>query len=377
MKHILYFFAIAATIWSGCETKDKPAPGTFVVEAEILGVPDSVEIFLQLIEDRNLTSIDSANLINSKVTLSGNIASPQMAFINIGGSRKAINFFAESNNIQVRVHVDSLQDARVSGSKTHDDFMAFKAVMNPIDIRSEELNQEYSEASMTGDSEKMNAVISEYESLRTMHNQKIREFISQKKSSFIAPFIIREYLVYELEYAQLDSLLSSLDPVVHTSSDFEKLSDRAETLRKVAIGQPAVDFALNDPEGNPVAISSFRGNYLLIDFWASWCGPCRRENPNVVKLYQEFNPMGFEIIGVSFDRDRDQWLKAIVDDNLTWPHVSDLKYWDSEAGKLYAVNSIPATVLLDRQGIIIAKNLRGDALRKKLEELRAAEDQNI
>lgn len=373
MKKLMYVLAVAALVWSGCETENK---GGFVVDAEILGVPDSVEIFFQLIEDRSLKTIDSAFLINSAVKFNGVIDSPQMAFINIGGGRKAVNFFAENAKIKVRVHIDSLQSARVTGSATHDDLMAFKAAMNPIDVRSEELNQEYSEASMMGDNEKMTALVNEYEILRAEHTQTISEFIRQKNSSFIAPFIIREYLVYELEYAQLDSLLKGLNPVVHSSKDYIMLSERAETLRKVAIGQPAVDFALNDPEGNPIAISSFRGKYLLIDFWASWCGPCRRENPNVVKLYEEFNPMGFEIIGVSFDRDREKWLQAIDDDQLSWSHVSDLKYWDSEAGKLYAINSIPATVLLDREGVIIAKNLRGDALRNKLIELRAAEDPN-
>jgi peroxiredoxin len=145
----------------------------------------------------------------------------------------------------------------------------------------------------------------------------------------------------------------------------------------VSVGQPAPEFTLNDPDGNPIAISSFRGKYLLIDFWASWCGPCRRENPNVVTVYNDFNDKGFEIIGVSLDRDREKWLGAIESDHLTWPHVSDLQYWDSAAGKLYGINSIPANVLVDRGGIIVARNLHGDDLRKKLQELYAAEEQNI
>ena len=180
-----------------------------------------------------------------------------------------------------------------------------------------------------------------------------------------------------MEVEQLDSMLSKLDTTLYHSPDYKFLAERVAVMQKVAIGQPALDFALVDPAGIPVPISSFKGKYLLIDFWASWCGPCRRENPNVVKLYNDFNDKGFEIIGVSFDDDRDKWLKAIEDDKLTWAHVSDLQGWGCEAGKLYAVNSIPATVLLNREGVIIAKNLRGDALRKKLEELLLAEGQNI
>jgi peroxiredoxin len=205
----------------------------------------------------------------------------------------------------------------------------------------------------------------------------IYRFLGNKYNSHIAPFIIRKYLVFELEYEGLDSLLNKIDPNVRNSPDYVYLSDRLETIKKVSVGQPAPEFTLNDPDGNPIAISSFRGKYLLIDFWASWCGPCRRENPNVVTVYNDFNDKGFEIIGVSLDRDREKWLGAIESDHLTWPHVSDLQYWDSAAGKLYGINSIPANVLVDRGGIIVARNLHGDDLRKKLQELYAAEEQNI
>ncbi len=129
-------------------------------------------------------------------------------------------------------------------------------------------------------------------------------------------------------------------------------------------------FSQNDPDGNPVALESFRGKYLLIDFWASWCQPCRLENPNLVANYAKYRARGFEIFGVSLDRDRAAWLKGIADDNLTWPQVSDLQFWNNEASRLYGVNSIPANFLLDPpDGIIIAKGLRGKQLEDKLAEI--------
>jgi peroxiredoxin len=141
-------------------------------------------------------------------------------------------------------------------------------------------------------------------------------------------------------------------------------------MKSVAVGQKAPDFILNDVDGKPVALSSKIGSkLLLIDLWAAWCGPCRQENPNVVKVYKEFNKKGFDVFGVSLDQKKEDWVKAIADDKLTWTHVSDLQYWSNAAAKMYAVNSIPANFLLDEKGIIIGRNLRGEALYNKVVEV--------
>jgi peroxiredoxin len=136
------------------------------------------------------------------------------------------------------------------------------------------------------------------------------------------------------------------------------------------VSQKAPDFTLNDVNGKPVSLYSKLGpKLLLIDFWAAWCQPCRQENPNVVKVYNEFHKKGFDVFGVSLDHSKDAWVKAIADDKLTWTHVSDLQWWNNAASKLYAVNSIPANFLLDETGKIIGKNLRGEALYNKVNEV--------
>jgi peroxiredoxin len=141
-------------------------------------------------------------------------------------------------------------------------------------------------------------------------------------------------------------------------------------MKAVAVGQKAPDFTMNDVDGKPIVLSSKIGSkLLLIDFWAAWCGPCRRENPNVVKVYTEFHKKGFDVFGVSLDREKADWTKAIADDKLTWTHVSDLQYWGNAAAKMYAVNSIPANFLLDEKGTIIGRNLRGEDLYNKVNEL--------
>jgi len=141
-------------------------------------------------------------------------------------------------------------------------------------------------------------------------------------------------------------------------------------LKRTSVGQMYVPFSMPDSAGMMIPVADLVGsNYLLVDFWASWCAPCREENPNLVRLYNNYHERGFEIFGVSFDSNRERWLGAIQDDSLTWNHVSDLKGWENSAGKLYGIRSIPANVLLDTTGVIIAKNLRGDDLKMKLEEL--------
>ena len=142
-----------------------------------------------------------------------------------------------------------------------------------------------------------------------------------------------------------------------------------EKSKSTAVGQVAPEIALPDPDGKVIALSSLRGKYVLVDFWAKWCGPCRRENPNVVKAYHQYKDKGFEVFGVSLDRTKEDWLQAIKQDGLVWTHVSDLKYFQSQAAADYNINAIPFSILVDPQGVIIAKNLRGPALEKKLEEV--------
>lgn len=147
------------------------------------------------------------------------------------------------------------------------------------------------------------------------------------------------------------------------------MASRVELEHKLAPGMPAPEIVLPTPGDSLFKLSALRGKVVMIDFWASWCGPCRRDNPEVVRMYNRFNEKGFEILGVSLDRDRNAWLNAIAKDGLVWNQVSDLKYWQSDAAKTYGVKSIPHTVLVNRDGTIIARGLRGAALELKLQQI--------
>jgi peroxiredoxin len=194
------------------------------------------------------------------------------------------------------------------------------------------------------------------------------EFVKTHTGTVVSPYLVIRNS-WQFELPELEELTAVMDTSLNPSLYMQALIKRIGILKSVAIGQTAPDFEMNDTSGMAVALSSMKGKVVLVDFWASWCSPCRAENPNVVKAYQAYNKKGFDILGCSFDQNRDRWIKAIKDDRLTWTHVSDLKGWGNAAGKLYGVGLIPANVLLDKDQQIIARNLRGEDLLKKLEEL--------
>lgn len=196
-----------------------------------------------------------------------------------------------------------------------------------------------------------------------------KNFVRDNPSSYTTPSMIAS-LSYGLGAEEMESMINGLDTLVATIPLAVTLKEMVNVMKTVAIGKKAPDFTMNDVDGNPVSLSSKIGSkLLLIDFWAAWCGPCRRENPNLVKLYNEFHKKGLDIFGVSLDRTKEDWVKAIADDKLTWTHVSDLKYWNNEAAKTYAVKGIPANFLLDETGTIIGRNLMGDELYNKVTEV--------
>lgn len=238
--------------------------------------------------------------------------------------------------------------------------------------RENKLNQEFVSAKQSKNEE---LALEVQESYLHLLEQKEKETLNEIRNmgASLATLQALNYIDKDKNFPFVDSLSQMLTKAYPSVPNVQQLSTQVEKMRLLAVGQPAPEIALPSLDGKIVKLSSFRGQYVLLDFWAEWCKPCRVENPNIVKAYNAYHDKGFEVFGVSLDKTREKWLRGITEDGLTWTHVSDLKGWQSEGARIYNVSGIPASFLLDPQGIIIGKNLRGPKLLQKLEELLGAQ----
>jgi peroxiredoxin len=347
----------------------KKAP-EYLIQGTINGATSEMAYLIKVVDGERVT-IDSVALANGAFVFTGNESVPQAYYIKIGDQRYQVEFFVENSSITINADLESLNQATVSGSATHDEYRVYLDKMNEFNQKLQEAYDDYV-AAREEDNAELAKEIEEtrYKPLREERLEWQKEFVKENSSSYVSPFVIYRQLAFLLTLDEFEGFVNSLSEDISDSPYVITMKENIATLKRVDIGQPFVDITLPDTTGVEVSLSEFVGNgYVLIDFWAAWCGPCRRENPHIVKIYDEFKDKGFEIFGVSFDRNREDWIQAIHQDGITWPQVSDLKFWNSAAGKLYGVRSIPHTVLIGPDGTIIDKNLRHEQLREKLVEV--------
>ncbi|MDA3615275.1 redoxin domain-containing protein [Polluticaenibacter yanchengensis] len=282
-----------------------------------------------------------------------------------------IEVYLEKGKIELQVK-DSLKHATVTGSRTHEDFTA---IQKDLEANRKALSALYTQRSLLykdkeANEEALKKLSKEIEAENNRINEKVYiGYIKNKgKHSPVGLYALAQFSGYAIDAARVEPVYNLLSPAIKNTATGKLFKNRIQTARQLEIGKPAIPFTQEDTSGNPVSLASLKGQFVLIDFWASWCGPCRAENPNVVAAFQKYQDKGFTVLGVSLDRpgQKDKWLKAIHDDKLAWTHVSDLKFWDNEVAKLYDIKAIPQNLLIDKDGKIVARNIRGEDLQETL-----------
>lgn len=357
---------VGLAIVMGC-TSRTINPG-FKIIGNIEGLKNG-EVYLYKYVKEEWVPVDTAKSVQGSFMFLGRVEIPEMYRIEINDSLPNMAVFVENDEINVAGNIDSLNNFKVAGSKSHEEYESFWGEQKIFSIKMDSIEKAWKVAKAKKDDRTADALDKKMDRVWNSQIESIRKHVLNNNKSVVSAYLAWSRLASNSSLPQLEEIKGKLDTSLGKSIYVGLLDNYIATIQKTEIGQPAIDFSMETPDGKSLQLSSLYGKYLLVDFWASWCPPCRAENPNVVRIYNIYKDKGFSILGVSFDKDKNKWMKAVKDDNLTWNHVSDLKGWGNAAGKEYGIRSIPSNILLDPKGMIIAKNLRGEDLEKKLREL--------
>jgi len=344
----------------------------YTIFGEVKGA-DGQTVVLRQFSNNQPVDVATTKVEAGKFTIKGVLPYPEFSLLYVGNN-DPLQFFLENSEIHISVDLDNLAQSKVKGSKENDLLTEFLSSFELFAQQQKQLQDSYLSLSLSGTAtpDITAGFQAQMEKINNDRTAYLHNFIQNNSGKIITAFLITQAgLIPVLSVSQLEQVAKAYETSTSKSQWVKILTDLVNSHKSTDIGQPFLDITLKTPDGKPISISDYagKGKYVLLDFWAAWCGPCRTANPHIVKLYNQYKDKGFEIVGISLDQSKDAWVKAIKDDKLTWPQMSDLGHWKSAAAKLYSVNGIPHMILLDKDGKILAKGLHVNSLAAILAEL--------
>lgn len=370
MKKIALIVLVAFAVMS-CKKDGYEINGT------VTGIENGNKAYLETQGDQGAIPLDTAVVEDGKFKFDGKLKDGiELAFVRVETLNGTIPMIIENGTITIEIDKDTIQKSKIGGTKQNDFFQAYNEESKIIYKKMskfQEVNQEkMAAAQQAQDTATVNSLMVEFGKFQDEMNEQSKKFISKNPTALVSALLVENFLMRNsLKPEEIKPLYEKLDKSILETKSGKNVKKMFESLNSVNIGSMAPDFSAPSPDGKVISLKESMGKVTLIDFWASWCGPCRQENPNVVAMYNELHEKGLNIIGVSLDKegDTEAWKTAIAKDGLTWNHISNLKHWKEPIAEQYNVKSIPATFLLDASGKIVAKDLRGEELKAKVKEL--------
>ncbi len=371
MKKFILVFSILFTLLS-CNSD----PKGYVIDAKIDGIEDGKLVTIKTFTNNKPVDVDTTRVINGGFTFKGVVENPDIHVLSIDAVRGGLPFILENKKLDFTLYKDSLGMSKIAGSKANEDAQNYMQSVAKFRKQNEDLRKEMTLAQKAQDTAFLNSYRTKAQAIANENKQFNVDYVKNNSSSLF-PVLLLENLLNSniIPMKEVQEVFKNYPSELKESIAGKRIAEKVDAALATAEGSMAPDFTAPSPDGKEITLSKIKGKVTIVDFWAAWCGPCRKENPNIVKVYEKYHDKGLEILGVSLDGNPKQkdakqaWLNAIEKDGLTWNHVSNLNYFNGPVAKKYNIRSIPAMFILDSEGKIVAKNLRGPALEKKIAEL--------
>lgn len=369
LRNLVVAISLMALFFSCSSQKSTSSEeGKTIISGKVLEESEPGDIVLSKFGDGELSPMDTTTTgENGEFKFEVEHKHPGLYIVNVY-DKKRITLVLDSADVHIETTTNKNDDYKVTGSQPSKDIKNLLTLADAFSKSQRQLQRKFMEARKSGDQSQLQQIRAQAQKMRSNFHGSLKDSIRNMAPSMAGLFGM-QLMDQSQHVAFADSIAGIYQNARGDVPLVKNLVDNVKSLKSLQVGNEAPNLKLANPEGDTVSLHSLRGKVVLIDFWAAWCKPCRVENPKVVDVYEKYHDKGFEIYGVSLDRKKEDWVKAIKKDGLPWIHVSDLQHYNSKAAEKYNVNAIPFTVLLDREGKIIAKGLRAEGLRKELEKI--------